>query len=96
MSEYTFTLSRKHLQEEAAADIEACVEAMALLKKTERDNASVILALLTAYLQLPIEEIDPEQKEVTAEVCTSLNTIFESVRMNHLLANLKPQEKITP
>ncbi len=89
MNEYNFTLTKKHLlDEEGAADIEACVEAMSLLKRTEKDNAGVILALLTAYLQLPIEEIDPEQKEVIAEVCANLNTIFESVRMNHLLTNL--------
>lgn len=80
-----FRLTREVLKdEEQVAEIAACVETMMLLKETEKHNHSVIRALLLAYLQLPIEEIDPEQKEQIAEVCTNLGKIFDCVSMSHL------------
>jgi hypothetical protein len=84
-----FKLHKKFLLDgESVSEIEACVEAMWLLKETDRYNTSSILALLTAYLQLPIEEIDPEQKDEIARVCANLNDVFEMVHRSHLLNNL--------
>lgn len=84
-----FTLLKKHLlDEDAKLEVESCVECMMLLKETEKENPGVILSLSTAYLRLPIEEIDADEKETIARVCTNLGKVFESIRMNHLLTNL--------
>ena len=82
----SFTLTKKHLKDEdLKAEVEACVEAMMLLKDTEQYNTTALLTLLTAYLQLPKDDIDPEGKDEIAEVSAALGRVFESVRRTGFL-----------
>ena len=76
--------------EDEKCTVEMCVEQMLILKETEKYNHYAIQSLLTAYLQLPVEDIHPDQKQQIAEVCTNLGRVFESLRMSHLTFYRKP------
>jgi len=81
-----FRLHKKFLLDgQAVAEVESCVEAMMILKETEKYNTSAILALLSAYLQTPLDDIDPDQKDEISEVCANLNKVFEMVNQSRLL-----------
>ena len=81
-----FRLHKKFLLDgQAVAEVESCVEAMMILKETEKYNTSAILALVSAYLQTPLDDIDPDQKDEISEVCANLNKVFEMVNQSRLL-----------